>query len=261
LNLGLGAVVALLFLFPGFSFTFWLRHFLLNKEYAVAPPPATSVETLSAVTFGTILSFSLVAFVSWSVQDIVETLTSIEIQDNYRLHEAILRAFDSDSTPKHWPSELLYAFLFLGSITSAFAAYVLSIIPSVRKTYKRWAYGWLARIIEDVEAEVEGDPLVTVFVLSTVQNGGVSLGYEGMVRHIDLGSDKEIKSLHLTGCSRFIVKVGERGLTKKIVNRRIIDNLHLEGKNIANCGFQIMRLATNPVQTPRTRPWYWLPPR
>jgi hypothetical protein len=102
------------------------------------------------------------------------------------------------------------------------------------------AYGWLDELLDQPLAS---NRYVTAFVLSKLEHEGCSLGYEGLVQDITTDSDRQIVSVVISDCARFIVRLSETEVARTtIVSPRGIPLMYFGRDDIANIAFSIFEI-------------------
>ncbi len=242
----------LLFLLPGLIGNFWFRFRTLSRELTVAPPPTTSIEALGYLTFISFATYlTLIAFEAFN--DFLYPFFQISSPIRLEIGKWLLPVLWS--APSRPQVELVGPFVLI-ALASALAlvlAEIASRVGGIRNWYRRQSYGWLSSII-DKSSKDEKDSrksgsltetfAVSVFVLTNLSEAGVYLGYQGILNHIELGTDKQILNLHLSDCGRFLVKIGPLGLSKRQVNRDPIQEMHFIGAEIKNTAFNVYKIQT-----------------
>jgi hypothetical protein len=253
-NLGLSFVVSLALLLPGIIFQFVLRQRILSGEFAVSPPPPSSIETLGVVTLVSLLTHFLIGSMSWLNYLYYSNGCSwgcLEAPFDPRLHNALaIVLFPSVGLGQPPQIGGAVVSILLSCLVGTILAIILSFSKSLKKRYRQVAYGWLEPIIEEsqnqtVEERQKFNRVVTVFVVSNLGNDGSFLGYEGSLAHIDLDQNHQITSLSILQCQRFVVTILPDGVFKTAVTRSLIPKMHFSGSQISNFAFNLYDLPVN----------------
>ena len=241
MNLAPSFIWGLLFLLPGLIGNFWFRFRTLRRELTVAPPPTTSVEALGYFTFISFIAYATLIACE-AVNDALYPLVRIESSITLDSETWLLPILWSAHVRPQLELDGPFFLIAMASVIAMALAEIASRLVSIRKWFRRRSYGWLSSIIDKSTEEGAEKLAVSVFVVTNIGEGGVFLGYQGILAHIELGTDKQILNLHLSDCGRFLVKIGPLGLSKRQVNRKLIQEMHFAGSEIKNTAFNVYRI-------------------
>lgn len=242
MNPSLGLVFSLFLLAPGIGFFSGLFFGPIDRLQATPPLPSSllgvAVIGLSALAF-----HAAAALLFWFIRDVfyVHETPSAWL-DFYR----VITELPGNGGQRADRVARFLAVLVGLSIAAFLAGGLVRGVPSVRGLL----YGWLAGIIE--RSRPKGR-FVAAYVLSTIEHEGVRVGYQGLIEHVMLDSDREISSLVLRAVDRFTFKLrGDLVINTRPATRTRLDRLYLEKTQIANVVFQVID-AGAPPSAPPTR--------
>jgi hypothetical protein len=243
MNLGATLALSLLLFAPGLAAYLRLFHVFRAPGPYPAPPPPGSLLALAVVTLSALVAHALAAFALHLNQLVIDLgLHLWRTRSDPNLYAAILG--ERTMRPALSPSQSLW--LLAGSALLSLAAFHLMGAVVRGGLARGWLqgplYGWTAPIFR---AATAGQQYVTAFVLTGVTEDGAYVGYEGTVDNLSLDANKEILSVTLTDCSRFVLNVGWG-----TANRRPTDptdripRLYVPASDIRNVAFETVRVET-----------------
>ncbi|MDT7935280.1 MAG: hypothetical protein RQ833_11875 [Sphingomonadaceae bacterium] len=226
----LGLVFALFLLAPGLGFFAGL--YLRGQRAGIhaAPPPPSSFTALAVVGLSALAAHTVGAL----------SLSAVRAPQGTGPGAAALRFYETAaSLAEHGPhgtASVAGFLLFLSALT--LASWIAGWAAHRLAPAKGLLYGWLADMEDAVGGE--GGRFVIAYVLSTIENDGVRLGYQGLLRNIILDSEREIRSLVLVDVDRFTHSLTKRGqVITRAIERDPLNLLKLEREDIANAVFEV----------------------
>ena len=225
---GLGVVLSFLLLAPGFAAVAGYYLGAMKGPVRQAPAPPNSFLALAAITFGALVAHTLAALVlglnaAWCA---VGPCLAVPWEPN--LYVELLRFRSPDSAPGQATPAALLVSLLLITATGFIVGGLAALTAQGSSRLRSLTYGWT------VELAFSDALVVTAFVVSDVSAEGAYLGYEGIVQDLKIGADGEIKTLSLSDCGRFLLKVTPDGVERTAVDRALIPFVMLEAANIKN---------------------------
>lgn len=112
--------------------------------------------------------------------------------------------------------------------------------PPIRRFYRPLVYGWLSGL---VEAAAYDDQFILAFVVTDIQAGGQSLGYQGSVLNMAVNADKQITAIVLEEARAFYLRMEGDTVSHIPVPRETpLAQLYLDGPQIKNIAFEVYAL-------------------
>lgn len=225
---GLGVVLSFLLLAPGFAAFAGYYLGAMKGPVRQAPAPPNSFLALAAITFGALIAHTIAALMLALNALWCAHLPCVAVPWEPNLYLELLRFRSPDTAPG--PGTAAAVLVSLTVITAmGFGIGWLAAWGARRSARLRsLTYGWT------VELAFSDALVVTAFVVSDVSAEGAYLGYEGIVQDLKIGADGEIKTLSLSDCGRFLLKVTPDGVERTAVDRALIPFVMLEAANIKN---------------------------
>jgi hypothetical protein len=232
-----GVVVAVVLLAPGFAvfIAFFLRN--PNDRISVELESTSSALAVSIIGVGSVLSHLLWAALCVANKFFAQNVFAFAPPISpYTLHQvafgAIAKLSESDIAAATLSMMAMLAIAFFLALFVVRSGVGRTFLDPIR-------YGWAARII--ARARAKGG-FASAFVLTSVEESGAFLGYEGAIDSLNLDSKKEVVSVSLVLVGRFLVTISPRGLTRSPVNRGLIPHLYIDRANIRNIAFNVFNL-------------------
>jgi hypothetical protein len=205
-----------------------------------APPPPGSILTLSVIGFGALASHALLALALALIDWYASTgAPSIAVPFQPNMYASMVAI--GGHTPVAGAD--IAGILVETTVLSLLVYRLAPLLLDKSATVRQLRYGWLTDLIEQATPD---NRYTTAFVLSSVQNDGVLLGYEGLVENLAFNSDKEIVAVTLLDVSRFAVHVGSKGVRRSDVRRELIPRLYIDKNNFKNVALTVYELDTEP---------------
>lgn len=105
-----------------------------------------------------------------------------------------------------------------------------------RPFYMRLIYGWLTGLVEAADDE----HVITAFVVTDIQHGPLSLGYQGSVLNMSVNADKQITAIVLRRAVAFYLKMDDAALARVTIPRDTpIAQIYLDRHQIKNIAFRV----------------------
>lgn len=134
-------------------------------------------------------------------------------------------------------------FFMVGSIAvltliTYFIAVQLLRLRPIRARLRPLLFGWLATLARDFEHAQ--DATLNAFVLTTLREGGLWVGYEGEVEALSFDNDRRLSLIILIDARSFVTQLTDHGFARTASRgRAVIDRLALTAEKIENVAFLI----------------------
>jgi len=109
--------------------------------------------------------------------------------------------------------------------------------PPAQPFYRPLVYGWLSGL---VEAASDDERFILAYVVTDLNEGRRSLGYQGSVLNMTVNADKQITAIVLEEARAFYLSLDEDAVTHIPIPRDTpLAQLYLDGPQIKNIAFEV----------------------
>ncbi len=250
-------VLGLFLLAPGLAAFAGLYHGSKLGRVEAPPPPPGSILALSIITVGAMVAHLIGATAFW-IQDGVCAHVTGCVRVGYEpnvyvalfnaaLARSAAAATEMRDSPVTGAEVVAIQFTLVGLTGFTFAMARASVSWLGGKgAVTGMLYGWLAEVAvsrNNLEA-------ILAYVVSDIQEDGTIVGYEGVVANMTTNAEKEITSILLDSCEIFYLRVSQRGVARRKVDRDSdIGQLYLDRSRIRNVAFERVKFADDSRMT------------
>lgn len=233
----LGLVFALFLLAPGLALYAGLFLQPRGNRFHPTPPAPGSVLTLAIVTMG-----ALGVHAAWSLLSAANDLACTRVACLSLPFETNIYtiALAGGVLARALPGAEVAVFLVV-TVAISGLAYAIGRRASAASAVTRGLFGWLADMVEQ---SAQPNRFLAVFVLTTLKQGELTLGYEGALASITLGPDREVAAVALREATPFLVTMSAVGVeTSHFLQRDPIPLIAFGRDQIENVAFNIFDLS------------------
>lgn len=242
MSFGWNLVLALFALAPGFAA--YAAIFLTPRvgPFRPSPPAPNSLTTVAVVTVAALVAHFLGAAALLLQAWACGRVRCIAAPFDPNLYTLVLPNGASRAAPEV-AALALGGTLLLCLVSFGLAYFGLRLFRG-RASLDRLLYGGYAELARTAQ---NPDSVVIAFVMTTVAEDGRSLGYEGIVRNLDVSSDMQIRSITLSDCRPFYLIRRSHAIERRVVDDEPpIPLLVIGAERIENVAFDVFEIAFEP---------------
>ncbi len=242
-------VLGLFLLAPGLAVFAGLYHGSKLGRVEAPPPPPGSILALSIVTVGAMAAHLVGAAVFWLQDRLCGVGPCFRIAYEPNIYAAI---FNAALSKGEITGTEVVAILFTLVLLTGLAFWTARVAVGLagERAMKGLLYGWLA----EVDVGKDSGEAVLAYVVSDIQENGTIVGYEGVVANMTTNAEKEITSILLDSCEIFYLRVSQRGVARRKVDRDSdIGQLYLDRSHIKNVAFERVKFVEDENGSPTDR--------
>jgi hypothetical protein len=238
-NLSAAFAFGLFIILPGIGAYIGIFAATQSARFRSSPPPPSSMLALAIVGSGAIVGHFLSSLAFAINESICKHVSCIQTGFEPNPYLLLLDLQNSQAGLTSW--QVVLTLLWIITLT------IITFLISMRwiswelksdEVARTIIFGWLSPFFE---TETDDDRVVVAYALTTIDHDGASLGYQGLVDHLNLTSDKEISSIVLTEASLFQVVADASGVTRKGSDRKL-ETIYLDKSQIRNIAFRIVKI-------------------
>ena len=230
--------LALLLLFPGFSFWAGVRIGERSDFTSPSPEKPNSTAVLFTIILGALFGHVIMASLIYMMQSGCSA-TSLCFRSSFdpNIYRVLVGGYSGmreapDSAFVAWFLTLLTTgggTFLCGELFNKYHIYSKKLDPAL--------FGWLTPIVQSVR---DDNAFVIAYVVTKTAHDGISVGYEGVVAKLALDDDQGIKLIVLNNADRFLVRLTKRGLHRVDFDSRTIDKIQIASGEIANIALEVI---------------------
>jgi hypothetical protein len=234
MGLTIAAVLTAALLLPGIIGLSIFYASVGTPEVKVTPPPLGTVTSLAIVGI-----FAIIAHAAWSgliaINAILPACIPMPAWDPYRL--IFQPSVSSASSVDIWAGMSGLAMTcVLGGVIGHLAA------AGSFAWRGRFLFGWLYPIIEKAAPP---ENYINAYVVTKIENGSDTLGYEGTVENLVLDEQRQIVGVTLINVSTFYLRMNQKGI-HRVNAKSNLPHLVLRESDYHNVALVVIRDETVP---------------